>query len=86
MRIKSVGVYEVDDYRPVEVFTSKTKALTYMTESSKLGVFKELYAEFFYYLTTEQVQRLSYTQARDFENAMKFAIEETNREIYQTGR
>lgn len=86
MRIKAVGVYEVDDYRPVEVFTSKNKALTYMDINSRLDVFKELYAEFFYYLTTEQVQRLSYTQARDFENAMRFAIEETNREIYQTSR
>lgn len=81
MRIRAVGVYEVDDYRPIEVFTSKNKALAYMELSVQSGAFDALYAEYFYYLTPDQVKSLSYTQARDFENAMKFAIEETHREI-----
>ncbi len=79
-RIKTVGVYLQDDYRPLEVFSSKKKAseyvntlLTRMNESSVEQVF-------FYYLTPDQVSALSYAQASDFERLMRFAIEEMNRE------
>jgi hypothetical protein len=74
-RIKSVGVYEADDYRPVETFATKKRAMEYMTAyTASTG--ESVYAEFFYYLTPEQLSVLSYAQARDLEMIIKFATEE----------
>jgi len=78
-RIKAVGVYEKDDYRPVEVFTSKKKAVDYL-HAYESATDTTAYAEFFYYLTAEQLSVLSYAQARDLENILKFATEEMSHE------
>lgn len=75
-RIKSVGVYEADDYRPVETFTTKKRAMEFMNDyTASTG--ESVYSEFFYYLTPEQLLVLSYAQARDLEMILKFATEET---------
>jgi hypothetical protein len=79
-RIKAVGVYERDDYRPVEVFSTKNKALTFMTDYSVSTGQSDVYAEFFYYLTPEQLSTLSYAQARDLEMILEFATLEMSRE------
>lgn len=75
-RIKSVGVYEADDYRPVETFATKKRAMEFMNDyTASTG--ESVYSEFFYYLTPEQLLVLSYAQARDLEMILKFATEET---------
>ena len=71
-RIKSVGVYTGDDFRPLEVFSTKKKAQEFMHSYQD-----STYAEFFYYLTPDQLSTLSYAQARDLETILKFATEET---------
>lgn len=78
-RPKAIGVYERDDYRPVGVFTTKSKAMTYMTDYTA-STNESVFSEFFYHLTPEQLSILSYAQARDLDNILKFAKEEMNRE------
>lgn len=71
-RIKSVGVYTGDEFRPIQVFATKKKAQEFMYSLKDSS-----YAEFFYYLTPDQLAVLSYAQARDLEMILKFATEET---------
>lgn len=71
-RIKAVGVYQRDDFRPLKVFPTKKKSIEFMDSLQD-----STYAEFFYYLTPDQLAVLSYAQARDLETILKFATEET---------
>jgi len=74
-RIKAVGVYTGDDFRPIEVFATKKKAQEFMHSLKDSS-----YAEFFYYLTPDQLSTLSYAQARDLEMILEFATLEMTRE------
>ncbi len=78
-RIKSAGVYKQDSAKPLGAFSSKTKAVEFMFEQNKIANIDCHEVRFFYYLTKEQIEQLSYSQAVDFETTMKFAIEHTQR-------
>lgn len=75
-RPKSVGVYERDDYRPIEVFTTKKKAIEYL-HAYEVTTATPAYADFFYYVHPDQLSVLNYAQARELEMILKFATEET---------
>jgi len=81
MRIKAVGVYERDDYRPLETFATKSKAKEYMLAIEGDSSFRDVYAQFYYYLTPDQVLMLSYAEAYNFENKMRQAVEDVRNEL-----
>lgn len=73
-RIKSVGVYLENDYTPMEVFSSKKKASEYANTLMVSMGESNVEQVFFYYLTPDQVSKLSYSQAIDFERLMRSSL------------